>query len=80
MSSPVLRQSAYVVITDRCPIGITTEGDDYVEINCGRSRDDHFEFVLHREALRTIINLGAGALRRMDNVPADTATNTAADV
>lgn len=67
----VLRQSAYVVITDRCPIAITTEGDDYVEINCGRSRDEHFEFVLHREALRTILTLGTEALQRMDKTPID---------
>lgn len=66
MTSSMLRQSSYVVITGHCPINISTESAEYVEINCGQSRDEHFEFVLHREALRKIVALGTEVLERMD--------------
>lgn len=75
MTSSTLRQSSYVVIADGCPMAVTTQGDDYVEINCGQARDEHFEFVLHREALRTLVGLGTEALRRMDSAPSTVTQN-----
>lgn len=61
-----LEQRAYVIMRDGCPMRIAIEQDDFVEIVCGETRDEHFEFVLHQEALRTLVGLGTAALRRMD--------------
>lgn len=66
-----LEQRAYVIMRDGCPVRIAIERDDYVEIACGASREEHFEFVLHREVLRTLVGLGTDALRRMDKSTGD---------
>jgi hypothetical protein len=58
--------SSYVVIRHGCPIAISVEGPDQAQITCGRVPTDAFEFVVQREALRAIVELGLDALERMD--------------
>ena len=58
--------SSYVVIREGCPIAISVEGPDQAQITCGRVPADAFEFVVQREALRALVELGIDALERMD--------------
>lgn len=51
MSYPVLEQMAYVIMRDGCSVRVAIEQDDCVEIACGRSGREQFEFVLYREVL-----------------------------
>ena len=58
--------SSYVVIREGCPLAMSTEGDDHVQIVCGWPPDDAFEIVLQRQALRALLEIGADALERLD--------------
>jgi hypothetical protein len=40
---------------------------DQVQITCGRIPADAFEFVMQREALRALVELGTDALEQMDS-------------
>jgi hypothetical protein len=59
--------SSYVVIREGCPLAITVDGPDQVQITCGRIPTDAFEFVMQREALRALVELGTDALEMMDS-------------
>lgn len=58
--------NSYVVIREGCPVAISVDGPDQAQITCGTIPSDAFEFVLQREALRAIVQLGADALQEMD--------------
>lgn len=58
---------SYVVIREGCPLAISVEGPEEAQITCGRAPTNSFEFVVHREALRALVELGTDALERMDS-------------
>lgn len=58
--------SSYVVIKHGCPLAISVDGPDQVQVTCGRVPSDSFEFVMEREALRAFVQLGSDALAEMD--------------
>lgn len=60
--------SAYVLIREGCPIAMSIDNADQVQITCGTIAVDAFEFVLQREALRAIVELGIDALEEMDGL------------
>ena len=62
---------SYVIINEGCPLAITAEGTDHVQIRCGGSTGDAFEIVVQRGALRALVELGVDALREIDAVSAD---------
>jgi hypothetical protein len=62
--------SSYVVVREGCPVAITVDGPDQVQITCGTIPSDAFEFILQREALRAIVELGTDALEEMDGYEA----------
>ena len=61
--------SSYVVIQEGCPLAVSTEGTDHVQIVCGWPPHDSFEIVLQRQALRALVEIGAAALERLDTEP-----------
>lgn len=61
---------SYVIINEGCPLAITKEGTDHVQIRCGGTMGDAFEIVLQHEALRALVELGVDALREIDAVSA----------
>lgn len=63
--------NSYVVINDGCPLAISVSDPNHVEIVCGWTPHRAFEFVLQREALRSLIELGTEALESMDAAHAD---------
>lgn len=67
--------NAYTVINDGCPIAISVESADQVEIVCGWKPSQVFEFILQREALRAMVEVCTEALEEMD---ARAAANTVA--
>jgi uncharacterized protein (UPF0548 family) len=58
--------SSYVIVREGCPVAISVDGPDQAQITCGTIPTDAFEFVLQREALRAIVELGVDALEEMD--------------
>jgi hypothetical protein len=60
--------SSYVIIREGCPVAISIDGPDQAQITCGTIPADAFEFVLQREALRAIVQLGTDALHEMDDL------------
>ncbi|HEX6356486.1 hypothetical protein [Actinophytocola sp.] len=48
-------------------MAITIDGPDQVQITCGRVPSEAFEFVMQREALRALVELGTDALEEMDS-------------
>ena len=62
--------SSYVVIRDGCPVAMSIDNADQVQITCGTIGVDAFEFVLQREALRAIVELGGEVLAEMDELAA----------
>jgi hypothetical protein len=61
--------SSYVIIREGCPIAISVDGPDQVQITCGWPPSETFEFTMSRQALRAIVELGVDALREMDRSP-----------
>jgi hypothetical protein len=57
-----------VVIREGCPVAMSIDNADQVQVTCGTVGVDAFEFVLAREALRAIVELGADALAEMDQL------------
>jgi hypothetical protein len=57
-----------VVVREGCPIAMSIDNDDQVQVTCGTVGVDAFEFVLQREALRAIVELGTDALEEMDGL------------
>ena len=58
--------SSYVVVREGCPVEFSVDGPDQVQVTCGVTPANAFEFVMQREALRTFVTLGSTALREMD--------------
>ena len=58
--------SSYVVIRKGCPLAISIDNPDQAQVTCGRLPTDAFEFVVEREALRALVELGSDALAEMD--------------
>ena len=61
--------NAYVLIKQGCPLAISIQTPEQVEIVCGKPPNKSFDMVLHREALRALVELGKDALERMDLAP-----------
>lgn len=61
-----LHIGSYVVINAGCPLEISIENPNQVEVTCGRRPSDVFDFVIDREALRRFVELGSNALAEMD--------------
>jgi hypothetical protein len=59
--------NAYVLIKEGCPLAISIQTPEQVEIVCGKPPNQSFDMVLHREALRALVELGTDALERMDS-------------
>jgi hypothetical protein len=68
--------NAYVIIDQGCPVAISVQSSEQAEIVCGWTPNRSFDFVVHREALRALVELGTDALERMD--AADAAASDAA--
>jgi hypothetical protein len=60
--------SSYVIIREGCPIAISVDGRDQAQITCGWVPSEAFEFVVQREALRALVEVGTDALREMDRL------------
>lgn len=60
--------SSYVVIRQGCPVAMSVDSTDQIQITCGTIGVDAFEFVLQREALRAIVELGTDALAEIDEL------------
>jgi hypothetical protein len=58
--------NAYVIIKEGCPVAVSVQSAEQVEIVCGWVPNQSFDFVMHREALRALVELGTDALERMD--------------
>ncbi|MDQ3790786.1 MAG: hypothetical protein M3422_26585 [Actinomycetota bacterium] len=58
--------SSYVIVRDGCPIAISVDGPDQVQITCGWLPSQAFEFTMSRQALRAMVEVGIDALREMD--------------
>jgi len=58
--------SSYVVIQEGCPLAVSAEGTDHVQIVCGWPPHDAFEIVLERQALRALSEIVTDALERLD--------------
>ena len=68
MLGTALTVGAYVVIRHGCPIAISIDNVDQVQITCGTIGVDAFEFVLETEALRAIVELGLDVLEEIDRL------------
>lgn len=74
-----LSVNAYVVVDQGCPVAISVRGPEQVEIVCGWSPRHSFDWAMHREALRALVQLGTDALEQMDAaLAADEAASNAA--
>jgi hypothetical protein len=60
--------SSCVVIGEGCPVEISIDSTNQVQVTCGTVGVDAFEFVLAREALRAIVEQGADALAEIDEL------------
>lgn len=68
MLGPNLIVSSCVVIREGCPVAMSIDSTDQVQVTCGTIGVDAFEFVLQREALRALVELGTDALEEIDRV------------
>lgn len=68
MLGATLTVGAYVVIRQGCPIAVSIDNHDQVQITCGTIGVDAFEFVTEVDALRAIVELGLDALEEIDRV------------
>ena len=58
--------NAYVIIKDGVPLAISVLNADQAEIVCGWKPNNSFDFVMHREAMRALVQLLTEALEKMD--------------
>lgn len=58
--------SSYVIIREGCPIAVSVDTADQAQITCGWVPSEAFEFVVQREALRALVEVGTDALREME--------------
>ncbi|MDQ3786743.1 MAG: hypothetical protein M3422_05795 [Actinomycetota bacterium] len=65
MLGTALTVGAYVVIRRGCPIAISIDNVDQVQITCGTIGVDAFEFVMETEALLAVVELGTDALEEI---------------
>jgi hypothetical protein len=70
--------NAYVIIGEGCPLAISVQSPDQAEIVCGWIPSHSFDFVVHREALRALVELGTDALERMDSGTEESTSDAAA--
>jgi hypothetical protein len=70
--------NAYVIIKEGCPLAVSVQGADQAEIIAGWRPNQSFDFVVQREALRALVELGTDALERMDALAADESTSDSA--
>jgi len=68
MLGPNLLVSSCVMIREGCPVEMNVDNDNQVQVTCGTVGVDAFEFVLQREALRAIVELGVDALEEIDRL------------
>jgi hypothetical protein len=70
--------NAYVIIKEGCPLAVSVQSSDQAEIVAGWPPNQSFDFVIHREALRALVELGTDALEQMDAaLAADESTSDA---
>lgn len=60
--------SSCVEIHEGCPVVMSVDNTNQVQVTCGTVGVDAFEFVLQREALRAFVELGADALAEIDRL------------
>lgn len=58
---------AVVFIKNDCPIKVSIEGADFVQITCGQSMNDRLEFSIEHEAMRQLTKLCVDAVTKMDS-------------
>ena len=58
--------SSYVVIKKGCPLTFSFEGTDHVQITCGRTPNDVFEFLIERDAMGPFAQLCTDAWQAMN--------------
>ena len=58
--------NAYVVIQNGCPLAVSMEGPDHVQIICGWPPHNAFELVMEPQALRAMVEIGIDALNQFD--------------
>jgi hypothetical protein len=58
--------NACVIVNQGCPVAISVLSPEQAEIVCGWPRNHSFDYVMHREALRALVQVGTDALERMD--------------
>lgn len=68
MLGPNLIVSSCVAIREGCPVEMNVDSTDQVQVTCGTVGVDAFEFILQREALRAIVELGTDALEEIDRL------------
>jgi hypothetical protein len=66
MFGPSLFVNAHVLISEGCPVAIGVQSSDQVEIVCGWPPNQSFDFVVHREVLRALVELGTDVLEQLD--------------
>jgi hypothetical protein len=58
--------NAYVIIKEGVPLAVSVQSAYQAEIVCGWPPNQSFDFVIQRQALRALVELGTDALERMD--------------
>jgi hypothetical protein len=61
-----LLSNACVIVDQSCPVTVSVLEPEAAEIVWGSPRSQWIDVTVHREALRTLVRLGAEALERMD--------------
>jgi hypothetical protein len=71
MQETCLFGNAYAYIAEGCPLEPIVRAPDLVEIVCGSPPEQPFVFMVAREALRVLMELGPRALEELDMALAD---------
>ncbi|MDQ3788516.1 MAG: hypothetical protein M3422_14900, partial [Actinomycetota bacterium] len=58
--------NSYVVIRKGCPLAVSAEGPDHVQIVCGWPPYNAFELVMEHQALRALVEITTEALAQLD--------------
>lgn len=67
MSTNHVDLDAFVTIKNGCPITVTIEGADFVQITCGQTPNDKFEFSIEHKAMRELTALCVATVAKMDS-------------
>jgi hypothetical protein len=67
MSTSHVELDAFVVIKNGCPIKVTIEGPDFVQISCGQTLNDRFDFSIEHKAMRELAKLCMDTVAKMDS-------------